>query len=150
MSALRPELRSGRVLRLARRSPDDLYIEDRLSPQMEDFRLASNELKEAAAIKCGQLSVYDRQITTAEQARALMSKPSKYPWGFHLSVEAILNDVGFDLHVFRDPNPNGDMREGAQGHCVIENVWSEDEDRMQDIRAELMRIAQPVEEAITD
>jgi len=147
MSAIRAELLSGRVLRLARRSPDDLYIEDRRSPQMEDFRLGSNELKEAAAKKCGQLSVYDEQVTTARQARALMTKPSGYPWGFHLAVEAILN-VGFDLHVFRDPNPNGDMRDGMEGHCVIENVWSEDEDRMQDIRAELMRIAQPIDEAI--
>lgn len=41
------------------------------------------------------------------------------------------------------------MRDGMEGHCVIENVWSEGEDRMQDIRAELMRIAQPIEEAIT-
>jgi hypothetical protein len=114
---------------------------------MEDFKLGSSDLKEAAATRCGQLSVYDRQITTAEQARALMGKPAKYPWGFNLAVEAILG-IGYDLHVFRDPNPGGERRDGAEGHCIIENVWSESEDTMQDIRAELMRIAQPIEEAI--
>ena len=147
MSGTRPELTAGLVLRLARRRAEELFIENMRSPQAQDFTLGSRELKEAALRRCGQLSVYDRAITTAAQARALMAKPGGYPWGFHLSVEAILN-VGFDLHVFRDPNPEGDMREGAEGHCVIENVWSPDEDRMQDIRAEVMRIAQPIDEAI--
>ncbi len=147
MSGTRPELTAGLVLRLARRRADELFIENMRSPQAQDFTLGSRELKEAALKRCGQLSVYDREITSAAQARALMTKPGGYPWGFHLSVEAILN-IAFDLHVFRDPNPDGDMREGAEGHCVIENVWSPDEDRMQDIRAELMRIAQPIDEAI--
>lgn len=147
MSADRPELIAGSVLRLGRRTEDELFIADKRSPQAQDFTLASKEAAEAALRKVGQLSVYDSEQTTPAQARALMEKPEKYRLVFTLDV-ARIRETEFDLHVWRDPNPNGDRRAGAEGHCVIENVWSADPDRVRAIRADLMRFAGPVGEPI--
>ncbi len=147
MAADRPELIAGNVLRLGRRAVDEIFIADKRSPQAQDFKLASKEEAEAVQRKLGQLSVYDSDLTNPARARALMEKPEKYRLVFTLDV-ARIRETEFDLHVWRDPNPDGDRRLGADAHCVIENVWSADPIRVKDIRADLMRIAGPAGEPI--
>lgn len=141
MSAHRPEMTAGVVLRLARRPLEYQFVGDPMSAQAEDFKLATNDLEVAQGKKCGSLSVYDADITTPAKARALMTKPGKYRAVFRIDVAAIVGNGEFDLHVYRDPNPDGDMRPGAEGHCLLGNVWSAEPERMQTIRALLIKIA---------
>ena len=137
----REELVAGVVFRLARRSEQELFISDRRVPLPDDFNLGSDETKAAKELNFAQLSVWDEQCTTVEQARAFLSPP--YRTAFWLSVSDIRQIVqsraeSTHLRVRRDPEAR--QLPGADGHCVIENVWPSKSD-FRRIRADLISIA---------
>jgi hypothetical protein len=137
----REELLSGVVFRLARRSEQELFIADRRVPLPDDFNLGSGETETAKARSFAQLSVWDEQRATVDQAREFLSPP--YRAAFWLSVSDIRQIVQLQtddayLRVFRDPEAR--PLPGANGHCVVENVWPSKSD-FRRIRADLISVA---------
>jgi len=135
----REELLEGVVFRLARRSEHELFFPDRRVPLPDDFNLGSTETAKAQEHKFAQLSVWDETRTTVDQAREFLSPP--YRMAFWLSVRQIreiLQSEAQRLRVFRDPEAR--PLPGADGHCVIENIWPSKAD-FRRIRADLLSIA---------
>ena len=129
----------GIVFRLCtQRTPDGLYFYKEVKPIPVDFRLTD---KECAAAEfnggVGGLSVWDFNRTTPEQARAFLTTPR--PTIYSLSVAEVRGITSADLHVCRDPI--NDPRAGADGHCLVANVYSRDEKVRRSIRAVVMRVA---------
>ena len=127
------------VFRLCtQRAPDSLYFYKEVKPLPVDFRLTDKECAAAESNEgIGGLSVWDFERTTPDQARAFLGTPR--PTIYSLNVAAVRGITAYSLHVCRDPI--NDPREGADGHCLIANVYSRDEKVRRSIRAILMRAA---------
>lgn len=139
--AEREELRSAVVFRLARRSEQELFFPDRRVPVPDDFNLGSDETENASRQNFAQLSVWDETRTTVDEAREFLS--SQYRMALWLSVADIRQIVESHgdrtyLRVFREPEAR--PLPGADGHCVIENVWPS-KFEFKRIRADLICIA---------
>ena len=138
----REQLTAGVVFRLARRSEQDLFFPDRRVPLPDDFNLGSDETECAKRKNFAQLSVWDETRATLDEARQFLSE--SYRLALWLSVADIrqifqeTSDRSDRLRVFREREPR-DLP-GADGHCVIENVWPSKAD-FRRIRADLMSIA---------
>ncbi|HET8797575.1 MAG TPA: hypothetical protein VFO89_07805 [Thermoanaerobaculia bacterium] len=150
MCAVRPEIITGVVFRLGRRSEQDLFYADGRVPIPDDFNLGTNEKADADIRRFAQLSVWDETLASPEQAREFLSPNYRLPlW---LSVAAIREIAESDetpqrLRVFRDPETR--QLPGAEGHCVIENVWPSKRD-FRRIRADLVGIAKSNREDISE
>jgi hypothetical protein len=138
----RPNVDDGVVFRLCtQQKPDSLYFYKEPKPLPADFRLTDLECEEAEKNDgIGGLSVWDVSRTEPDQARAFLSTPR--PTVYHLRVAAIRSITDLKLHVCRDPL--ADARKGADGHCLIANVYSKDEKTRRSIRASVMREAKYV------
>src|SRR6266446_876047 len=138
----RLELTSGVVIRLPSREIENEFNTDRLVPDAGDFALSTEEEERARnGDGVGALSVWDRDLTTPEQAYAFLTPRTRLT--LDLDVRRILEipsklGLPFSLHVFRDPEPR-DLP-GADGHCTIENVWSDRQTRKK-IRGALAALA---------
>ncbi|MBV9494773.1 MAG: hypothetical protein JOZ54_11055 [Acidobacteria bacterium] len=147
---MRPELLTGVVFRLGRRSEQELFYANGRVPIPDDFNLSTNEKTEAAHRNLAQLSVWDEKLATPEQAREFLSPNYRLPlW---LSVADIREIVEAEetqqrLRVFRDPEER--QLPGADGHCVIENVWPTKSD-FRRIRADLVGMAKSRREEISE
>ena len=96
-------------------------------------------------MKVGSLSVWDAALTTPAQANAFL--PARKRAVLWLDVADIRN-LPYSLHVYREPIPG--MLPGADGHCVIENVWAEDKRTRKQIRVDLVEIAMRRASSTTD
>jgi hypothetical protein len=143
-------LYTGVVLRLGRRSEQELFYADGRVPIPDDFNLGTNEKAEAERRHFAQLSVWSEELTSPEEARQFLSPNYRLPlW---LSVADIREIVESEetqqtLRVFRDPEPR--TLPGANGHSVIENVWPSKSD-FRRIRADLVAIARSSRDEIAD
>ncbi len=96
-----------------------------VEPMPDDFMPKSRDKAEAKAKGIDpMISVFDEELTTLEQAKAILGQPSA---GFGLAVECLreLKPPGDDrpLKVVRDPleGPSAGMP-GADGHCGIQGL----------------------------
>lgn len=137
MACDRPKLESCIVIRLGRRDVTEIFHAAEPVPDMDDFVLSSVERQEAEREKVAALSVFDSRKATAEQAAEILAPKRRV--ALRLDVDAI-GRLPYDLHVCSDPLKN-DPRPGAGAHALIENVWSDDDEVREDIRAELVVLA---------
>jgi hypothetical protein len=114
---------------------------DGQAPDSGDFLLNSTERERAEnGDHVGALSVWDRVRTKPEEAYAFFLEPHGTRLILDIDVEEIRKiprklRLPFDLHVFRDPLTC--EQAGADGHCAVENVWSEDDQIRKKIRRAL-------------
>ena len=110
--------------------------------------MGSDEKAKAARVNFAQLTVWDENLTTPDQAREFLSPHYRLPlWLSVKDIRGILEseETQRKLRVFRDP----EMRPlpGADGHCNVENVWQSKAD-FRRIRADLVVIAKTNRDAI--
>jgi hypothetical protein len=141
MSA-RAELLDGIIIRLGRRDvaqwhfPNGLLVPDR-----DDFGLSDAEKAEAQQPSgCGALSVWDVELTAPEQASRFLDKP-KARIVLTLEVPRILA-LTHDLHIVRKPEER--PLPGADGHCLLQDVWSNDRRIRQAIQSDLVNLSKPI------
>jgi hypothetical protein len=132
----REELTDGTVFRLGRRDVGDAFYADGIVPDVDDFLLSTADNERVVQMKVGSLSVWDAARTTPAEANAFL--PPRTRAVLWLGVSDVRR-LPYDLRVFREPLPEN--RPGAEGHCVIENVWSDDKRLRKQIRADLVEIA---------
>ena len=150
MAAQRPELHAGVVLRLGRRPEEEVFYSDGRVPIPDDFNLGSDEKADAVRLNFAQLSVWDERLTTPEQARQFLSPNHRMPlWLSVADIRRILESPTTQrtLRVFRDPEQRS--LPGAEGHCVVENVWPSKAD-FRRIRADLVAIARASREEVAE
>jgi hypothetical protein len=82
------------------------------------------------------LSVWDRERTTPDQARAIMRNPKDERIAFGIQVDDIRTiDVrGHHLSVLRDPLPPDFSGHGRNGHCGIAGLHCEAKDDRRQLR----------------
>jgi hypothetical protein len=132
----REELADGTVFRLGRRDVNDAFYVDGIVPDVDDFLLSTADNERVQQMKVGSLSVWDAALTTPAEANAFL--PARTRAVLWLAVSDV-RSLPYDLRVFREPLQEGQA--GAEGHCVIENVWSDDKRLRKQIRADLVEIA---------
>jgi hypothetical protein len=129
-------LTSGVVFRLGTRSEDEMFYAEKLTPQLSDFDLGTDEETAAKATQYANLSVWDESRTTPLQAHAFVAPKRRLPiW---LSVEKVL-ELPHALRIVSRPHDT-DLP-GREGHCDIENVWPRDKNSFRAIRSDLLSIA---------
>jgi hypothetical protein len=142
MGAERPEVFDGVVLRIGRRSEEQLFYAAGRVPLPDDFNLGSDEkAQQAERRNYAQLSVWDERLTTPSEAREFLSPNYRLPlWLSVAGIREILESSATrqTLPVFRDPEER--PLPGAGGHCIVENVWPSKAD-FRRIRADLVAIA---------
>ena len=150
MAADRSEVFEGVVLRLGRRSEEELFYASGRVPIPDDFNLGSDEKAEASRTNFAQLTVWDERLTTPEQATEFLSPNYRLPlWLSVADIRDILESQATQqsLRVFRDPEKR--PLPGAEGHCNIENVWPSKAD-FRRIRADLVAIAKSNRDDVAD
>ncbi len=150
MGADRPEVFDGVVLRIGRRSEEQLFYAAGRVPIPDDFNLGSDEKAEAERRNYAELSVWDERLTTPIQAREFLSPNHRLPlWLSVAQIREILESpvTKQTLHVFRDPEER--PLPGADGHCIVENVWPSKAD-FRRIRADLVTIARSSRDEIRE
>lgn len=136
MSGVDDELTEGIVFRFGVRRAEDMFYAEYRRPLVIDFDLGSDETAEARKQHFASLSVWDEARTTVDQAREFISPERRLPlW---LSV-ADIRALQHDLKVVRAPHAK--ELPGREGHCDIQNVWSDDKLTRRKIRADLRDIA---------
>lgn len=141
MAAERPELFAGVVLRLGRRSEEELFYAAGRVPIPDDFNLGSDEKAEASRLNFAQLTVWDERLTTPDQAREFLHPNYRLPlWLSVADIRRILESSATQqtLRVFSDPETR--PLPGADGHCNVGNIWPSKADYRR-IRADLVGIA---------
>src|SRR6266487_495851 len=124
MSADQPELFTGVVLRLGRRSEQELFYPHGRVAIPDDFNLGSHEKTEAERDNFAQLTVWDESLTTPDEARHFLSPNYRLPlWLSVNDIREILEskETQRRLRIFREPETR--PLPGADGHCNVENVW---------------------------
>ncbi len=100
------------VLRLPK--PPPLFVPEEYVPQWQDFEPSTQE----KAITPVRISVWDSSLTTADEARAFMHRPSIVVAG---NVAAV-KQAGSGAIVYEAIPPPDDTRSGAAGHSGIEGM----------------------------
>lgn len=152
MSESRAEITEGVVMRLPPREIENELNIDGHAPNPGDFALSSTEKKQAEdgdenGGHIGSLSVWDRGRTKPEEAYGFFKEPCVTRLILDINVEKILEipkklELPIDLHVFRDPLKS--EKDGADGHCALENVWSNDRQIRKKIRLQLAVVSSVV------
>lgn len=124
------------MFRLGRRDVADGFYSNGIVPDVDDFLLSTADHEQVERMKVGSLSVWDAALTTPAQANAFL--PARNRAVLWLDVADIRN-LPCSLHVYREPIP--ETLPGADGHCVIENVWAEDKRMRKQIRVDLVEFA---------
>src|SRR5258708_30330856 len=94
-------LTSGVVFRLGSRSEDEMFYAEKLTPQLSDFDLGTDEETAAKAAQYADLTVWDENRTTPLQAHAFVAPKRRLPiW---LSVVKVLK-LPHALRVVRRPH----------------------------------------------
>jgi hypothetical protein len=132
----RAELTDGTVFRLGRRDLADAFYSAGIVADVDDFLLSTADDERVQQMAIGSLSVWDEALTKPSRANAFL--PPRNRAVLWLDV-ADIRALPYTLRVYREPLP--DDRPGADGHCVIENVWSLDKRLRKQIRADLVLIA---------
>jgi hypothetical protein len=132
----RAELTEGTVFRLGRRDAGDAFYSDGVVPDVDDFLLSTADNERVQQMKVGSLSVWDAALTTPAEANAFLPPRSRAVLWLDI---ADIRGLPYGLHVYREPLP--EQRPGAAGHCVIENVWSEDKRSRKQTRVDLVDLA---------
>jgi hypothetical protein len=119
-----------------RKGPD--FSIDELRADAGDFKLNSQEREdmEKHPNHVGAITVWDAGLTTVENVLVFLDSGRRL--AFNMSVSEIL-ELPFGLHVFRSPLK--DLRNGANGHCSLEDMWPTDRQRRRQLQGRLAMIA---------
>ena len=131
------EVVDGIVIRLAVRSDDTDFMVNGLVADAGDFALNTKERERVTnGDGIGTISVWDSRLATAEQADAFLEPKKRI--SFRLDVN-LVRALPFDLHVVREPLD--DARQGAGGHCGLQDVWRSNKAVRRQIQGRLALLA---------